>query len=43
MPVPSPSWLESLSDRQAQARIAARLERVIAGNFGDCKPVRRRY
>jgi putative addiction module killer protein len=33
------SWLESLSDRQVQARIAARLERLAAGNFGDCKPV----
>lgn len=33
------SWLESLPDRQAQARIAARLERLTAGNFGDCKPV----
>jgi len=33
------SWLESLPDRQAQARIAARLERLTVGNFGDCKPV----
>ena len=33
------SWLDSLSDRLAQARIAARLERLTAGNFGDCKPV----
>jgi putative addiction module killer protein len=28
-----------LPDRQAQARIAARLERLTAGNFGDCKRV----
>jgi putative addiction module killer protein len=33
------SWLESLPDRRAQARIAARLDRLAAGNFGDCKPV----
>ena len=33
------SWLDSLRDRRAQARIAARLDRLVAGNFGDCKPV----
>jgi len=33
------SWLDSLPDRRAQSRIAARLERITAGNFGDCKPV----
>lgn len=32
-------WLESLGDPRAQARIAARLDRLAAGNFGDCKPV----
>jgi len=32
-------WLESLHDRKAEARIAARLARLVAGNFGDCKPV----
>ncbi len=32
-------WLESLKDKQAQARIVARLDRVVAGNFGDCRPV----
>jgi putative addiction module killer protein len=32
-------WLESLGDKQAQARIAARLERHAVGNFGDCKAV----
>ena len=32
-------WLESLGDARAAARIEARLERVVAGNFGDCKPV----
>lgn len=33
------SWLETLGDRKTQARIAARLDRVTTGNFGDCKPV----
>ena len=33
-------WLKSLNDRQARARIDARLLRLQGGNFGDCKPVR---
>lgn len=32
-------WLNSLRDRQAQARVAARLVRLNNGNFGDCKPL----
>ena len=32
-------WLDELKDRQALARIAARLIRLQNGNFGDCKPV----
>lgn len=32
-------WLDGLHDRQAQARVAARLTRLNNGNFGDCKPV----
>ena len=32
-------WLDGLRDRQAQARIAARMVRLSNGNFGDCKPV----
>ena len=32
-------WLEGLKDRQAKARITARLLRLHNGNFGDCKPV----
>jgi putative addiction module killer protein len=32
-------WLDSLKDRRAQARIAARLDRLAIGNFGDTKPV----
>ena len=37
--VPFAMWLEGLNDSKAQARIAARLERLVVGNFGDCKPV----
>jgi putative addiction module killer protein len=33
------SWLESLSDNVAEARIDARINRLTQGNFGDCKPV----
>lgn len=33
-------WLDELRDRQAQARIAARLTRLQNGNFGDCKFIR---
>jgi len=33
------SWLATLNDPRADARIAARLDRLSAGNFGDCKPV----
>jgi len=30
-------WLSELADIRAQAKIAARLNRIAAGNFGDCK------
>jgi putative addiction module killer protein len=33
-------WLDSLRDAKAEARIAARIARLTAGNFGDCRPVR---
>ena len=33
-------WLSGLADRRAQARIASRINRLAAGNFGDCKPLR---
>jgi putative addiction module killer protein len=32
-------WLDRLADRQAQARIAARLDRLSGGLFGDWKSV----
>src|SRR5688500_2920139 len=33
-------WLERLRDRQARARVLARVNRLAVGNFGDCKPLR---
>jgi putative addiction module killer protein len=36
---PFVEWLEGLNDRQARARIEARLARVAVGNFGDVEPV----
>lgn len=33
-------WLKSLKDAKTEARIAARIARLAAGNFGDCKPLR---
>ncbi|MFH1807015.1 MAG: type II toxin-antitoxin system RelE/ParE family toxin [Pseudomonadota bacterium] len=32
-------WFTKLKDRQARARIAARIDRMQIGGFGDCKPV----
>lgn len=32
-------WLSGLRDRRAVARIAARLDRLAAGNPGDARPV----
>lgn len=36
---PVTDWLDSLRDTRARARVEIRLRRVMAGNFGDCKPV----
>lgn len=33
------AWFSSLRDLRAKAQIAARLDRVADGNFGDVKPV----
>jgi putative addiction module killer protein len=32
-------WLSQLVDPRAQAKIASRINRLAAGNFGDCKPL----
>ncbi len=37
---PYADWLASLTDRQARARIVVRVNRMAAGNFGDCKTLR---
>jgi putative addiction module killer protein len=34
-------WLTRLEDARAQARIAVRINRLAAGNFGDCKHLRK--
>lgn len=36
---PLKEWLANLTDRQARARILVRVQRMAAGNFGDCKPL----
>lgn len=33
-------WLDGLNDNKTKARIVARVNRMAAGNFGDCKPLR---
>lgn len=38
--MPFQEWLYALHDKQGQKCIIARLARVEAGNFGDCKPLR---
>ena len=34
-------WLSQLADTRTQAKVASRINRLAAGNFGDCKPLRR--
>jgi putative addiction module killer protein len=36
---PFKDWVSSLADRMARARLLARVQRMAAGNFGDCKPL----
>lgn len=33
------NWLSNISDQIAKARILARLQSAVLGNFGDCEPV----
>ena len=33
-------WLSQLGDARTQAKIASRIDRLAAGNFGDCKRLR---
>lgn len=33
-------WLSRLRDARAQAKVLTRINRLAAGNFGDCKPLR---
>lgn len=33
---PLTEWLQSLRDKQAQAKFRMRLKRLESGNFGDC-------
>jgi len=37
---PYADWLGRLTDKQAKASILVRVNRMAAGNFGDCKPLR---
>jgi len=34
------AWLTRLADARAQAKTAVRIDRLTAGNFGDCRPLR---
>jgi putative addiction module killer protein len=36
---PVTDWLQSLRDKQAQAKLRIRLKRLEAGMFGDCESV----
>ena len=36
-------WLTQLADARAQAKITTRINRLAAGNFGDCKSLRQGY
>jgi putative addiction module killer protein len=36
---PFTEWLQSIRDKQAQAKVRVRLRRLEAGIFGDCEPV----
>jgi putative addiction module killer protein len=36
---PYSKWIAGLRDRKGRATIQVRINRLIVGNFGDCKPV----
>jgi putative addiction module killer protein len=36
---PFKDWVSALADRMARARVLTRVQRMAAGNFGDCKPL----
>lgn len=36
---PFKDWIASLADRMARARLLARVQRMAAGNFGNCRPL----
>ena len=36
---PFKDWVSKLADRVARAKVLARVQRMAAGNFGDCKPL----
>ena len=33
------AWLSNLKDHKAKARILARLQSAVFGNFSDCEPI----
>ena len=37
--VPLELWLDSLEDDPTESRIRIRINRLMRGNFGDCKPI----
>ncbi len=37
--IPFKEWLSALTDQQAKARVLTRVQRMAAGNLGDCKPL----
>ena len=34
------TWLAAIGDARTKAKIAVRIDRLAAGHFGDCKPLR---
>jgi putative addiction module killer protein len=37
--LPFKDWLASPTDRQAKAKVLTKVQRMAAGNLGDCKPL----